>query len=144
MTVTEAKAQLSRLLERVLSGERIAIGRRGRPEVVLQAYEADEGPRPLGKLTVDGDVREHIARSRFTSLPITFDHAAAVEDLPALHRDPFDRMLVAQAQIEQATLVTRDAAVQGYDIATITAGATASGCPAVGCWPTVRQCLDNL
>lgn len=48
VTVTEAKAQLSRLLERVLSGERIAIGRRGRPEVVLQAYEADEGPRPLG------------------------------------------------------------------------------------------------
>lgn len=77
--------------------------------------------RALGKLTFDGDVREHIARSRFTSLPITFDHAAGVEDLPALHRDPFDRMLVAQAQIEQAILVTRDAAVQGYDVATMTA-----------------------
>lgn len=52
VTVSEAKAQLSKLMERVLAGERIAIGRRGRPEVVLQAYAGAEGPRPLG--TYDG------------------------------------------------------------------------------------------
>lgn len=51
VTVSEAKAQLSRLLERALAGERIAIGRRGRPEVVLQAYVGEEGPRPLGTYT---------------------------------------------------------------------------------------------
>lgn len=48
VTVSEAKAQLSRLLERVLAGERIAIGRRGRPEVVLVAYTRTTEPRRLG------------------------------------------------------------------------------------------------
>lgn len=48
-TVTEAKASLSSLLRRVIDGERIAIGRRGRPEVVLRPYRvSDEGRRPLG------------------------------------------------------------------------------------------------
>ena len=49
VTVTEAKAQLSSLLERVLAGEEVAIGRRGRPEVVLRRYREDSAePRPLG------------------------------------------------------------------------------------------------
>ncbi|CAN5212374.1 hypothetical protein BH23ACT9_BH23ACT9_11570 [soil metagenome] len=49
VTVTEAKASLSRLVERVLAGEEVAIGRRGRPEVVLRAYRpADGSRRPLG------------------------------------------------------------------------------------------------
>lgn len=100
--------------------------------------------RALGKLDAPEDLEAAMAANRFLPLAVTIPHALAVRSLPDVHRDPFDRMLVAQAQIEQATLVTRDAAVQGYDIATITAGATASGCPAVGCWPTVRQCLDNL
>lgn len=51
ITVSEAKAQLSKLIERVLAGEQITIGRRGRPEVVLQAYAGDEGPRPLATYT---------------------------------------------------------------------------------------------
>jgi prevent-host-death family protein len=48
LTVSQAKAQLSALVERVLAGERIAIGRRGRPEVVLTAFRTAAGPRPLG------------------------------------------------------------------------------------------------
>ncbi len=49
VTVSEAKASLSRLLERVLAGEEVAIGRRGRPEVVLRPYRpADGARRPLG------------------------------------------------------------------------------------------------
>lgn len=52
LTVTQAKAQLSALVERVLAGEDVAIGRRGRPEVVLTAFSSLRGRRPLG--TYDG------------------------------------------------------------------------------------------
>lgn len=51
-----------------------------------------------------------------TQLPITFAHAARAGMLPRLHRDPFDRMLVAQAQLEGLTLITSDAQVAAYDI----------------------------
>lgn len=52
LTVSEAKAQLSALLERVLAGEEITIGRRGRAEVRLVAVDRPEAPRPLGSVTV--------------------------------------------------------------------------------------------
>lgn len=51
LTVSEAKAQLSAVLERVLAGEQIAIGRRGRPEILLTRFEKSRGPRPLGTYT---------------------------------------------------------------------------------------------
>lgn len=52
VTVSEAKAQLSALLERVLAGEEIAIGRRGKAEVQLVAIDRNSQPRPLGAVTV--------------------------------------------------------------------------------------------
>ncbi len=52
----------------------------------------------------------------FEKLPITFAHAAAVATLPEHHRDPFDRMLVAQARTEGLTLVTQDRAMEPYNI----------------------------
>lgn len=56
VTVSEAKASLSALVRRVLDGEEVAIGRRGRPEVVLRRYRpSDDAPRPLG--TYDGPYR---------------------------------------------------------------------------------------
>jgi len=70
----------------------------------------------LGKLKVDVDLREHVREQRFEELPITADHAAAVRDLPPHHRDPFDRMLVAQARCEGLTLVTHDRAMTAYDV----------------------------
>lgn len=48
VSVSEAKATLSRLVQRALAGESIIIGRRGQPEVVLQAYSPDQEPRKLG------------------------------------------------------------------------------------------------
>lgn len=48
--MSEAKATLSRLVQRAIAGESIAIGRRGRPEVVLRAYSPDDTPRVLGFL----------------------------------------------------------------------------------------------
>lgn len=54
-------------------------------------------------------------------LPITFEHAIAVRSLPPHHNDPFDRMLVAQAQCENLTLVTVDPAITAYNVRTIDA-----------------------
>ena len=50
----------------------------------------------------------------YGELPITADHALAVEMLPAIHRDPFDRILVAQVMIEGITLLTSDPLVASY------------------------------
>lgn len=54
-------------------------------------------------------------------LDITADHAHAVGDLPMHHRDPFDRMLIAQARVEGFTLITRDARIKQYDVSLIEA-----------------------
>ncbi|MEV4421164.1 type II toxin-antitoxin system VapC family toxin [Patulibacter sp. NPDC049589] len=70
----------------------------------------------LGKLTVRPDFREHVASFDFAPLPVTDVHAWAVRDLPLHHRDPFDRLLVAQAQVEGATLVSAAPAMQRYDV----------------------------
>jgi PIN domain len=55
-------------------------------------------------------------RRRLPSLPVTVDHAIAAGRLPLLHRDPFDRMLVAQARCEGLTLVTRDPQIHRYEV----------------------------
>ncbi len=70
----------------------------------------------LGKLRVPGNYQEGLRRYRFAPLSITTDHALAVELLPPHHKDPFDRMLVAQAQIERLTLVTRDPSMKAYGV----------------------------
>jgi PIN domain nuclease of toxin-antitoxin system len=57
---------------------------------------------------------EALAESGFIELPVSATHAAAVAALPALHRDPFDRMLVAQAYAEPMTLLTNDAILASY------------------------------
>ena len=54
LTVSQAKAQLSAVLERVLAGEEIAIGRRGKPEILLSAIDVSSEPRPLG--TYEGEL----------------------------------------------------------------------------------------
>jgi PIN domain nuclease of toxin-antitoxin system len=54
-------------------------------------------------------------------LPVTFDHATQVADLPDHHRDPFDRLLIAQAQIEGMPIVTADRSFGAYDVEVIAA-----------------------
>lgn len=56
----------------------------------------------------------HCAAAGFLPLPITAPHAAAVERLPPLHADPFDRMLVAQARVEPMHLISHDRLVRAY------------------------------
>jgi len=77
--------------------------------------------RALGKLEAPEDVDEQIERHRFAQLPITIPHAVRAGGLPTHHRDPFDRMLVAQAQLEGLTIVTRDPHIGQYDVATLAA-----------------------
>ena len=69
----------------------------------------------LGKLDVDIDeLVLAIAGSGFIELPITARHAAAVSGLPELHRDPFDRILIAQAMSEPLRFLTADAMLKKY------------------------------
>ncbi|MBI3344918.1 MAG: type II toxin-antitoxin system VapC family toxin [Gammaproteobacteria bacterium] len=71
----------------------------------------------LGRLKVDVDVlASGLEANGLMSLPIAAAHAAAVFHLPLLHRDPFDRMLIAQALTEKLQLVTRDPQFAEYDV----------------------------
>jgi PIN domain nuclease of toxin-antitoxin system len=70
----------------------------------------------LGKLKIPGPLEPAVDESRFDKLPITFAHAAAVTALAPHHGDPFDRMLIAQALVEQLTVVTHDRRFEPYGI----------------------------
>ena len=74
-----------------------------------------------GKLTVPGSLVEDVETTGFGWLPITPADAVAAAGLPIHHRDPFDRMLVAQAQRLDAMLVSRDQALAPYGIGIIVA-----------------------
>ena len=76
--------------------------------------------RAKGKLTA-GDIEAAIETNRFRSLPIEVSHGTMAGALPAHHRDPFDRMLVAQAQKESLSIVSADRAFAQYDVALLPA-----------------------
>ena len=75
----------------------------------------------LGKLRADpNEVLAALEPAGFLSLPISGEHAARVARLPQVHRDPFDRLLIAQALVEPMRLISTDGALQGYgEIVTI-------------------------
>ncbi len=75
----------------------------------------------LGRLRPTRTVEQAVEESGFLELPITFRHAARVAGLPAHHRDPFDRLLVAQAEVEGLTLVSRDPVFDRYAVERIEA-----------------------
>ena len=70
----------------------------------------------LGRLRPSRTVAQAAEESGFLELPVTFQHAELVATLPPHHRDPFDRLLVAQALAEKLTRVTRDPAFRAYDL----------------------------
>jgi PIN domain nuclease of toxin-antitoxin system len=59
-------------------------------------------------------LRRTLLNSGYIELPVTSEHAKAVGDLPPFHKDPFDRLLIAQAMVEGITLLTSDAAMARY------------------------------
>ncbi len=73
----------------------------------------------LGRFDFPGTLLEAIGDSDFSPLPIDIAHAECVRRLPLLRRDPFDRMLVAQAIVEHLTLVTHDATLARYAVETL-------------------------
>lgn len=74
----------------------------------------------LGRLSIPGDpgqfIGGQVVENAFRGLPIVAGHALRIWELPDHHRDPFDRMLVAQAQVEGLALISRDPEVARYDI----------------------------
>lgn len=73
----------------------------------------------LGKLDAPEDLVSLIAQEGITELPLTARHAAALLHLPWHHRDPFDRLLVAQAKVEELSLATADSSLAAYDVAIV-------------------------
>jgi PIN domain nuclease of toxin-antitoxin system len=74
-----------------------------------------------GKLRFDADLERAIEDYEYEPLPVTIPHVIAAGSLPLLHKDPFDRLLVAQAMTDGWTLVTRDIKLQGYGAAVLQA-----------------------
>ena len=77
--------------------------------------------RAKGTMTAPDNLSAMVEEKRFTHLPLTFHHAEQAGKLPMHHRDPFDRLLIAQAQAEGLILVTRDHRIPRYDVATMAA-----------------------
>ena len=69
-----------------------------------------------GHLRVSEPVRVTVAADNFTELPFTLRHAEELQRLPLHHRDPFDRILVAQARVEGATIVSHDRELEPYGV----------------------------
>ena len=72
-----------------------------------------------GRLVAPDNLAVVVEEKRFEHLPLTFAHAERAAALPPYHRDPFDRMLIAQAQSEGLVLVTRDSRIPHYDVSTM-------------------------
>lgn len=72
--------------------------------------------RVSGKLEAPDNLEASVIGQGYANLPVTFRHAELAAALPLLHRDPFDRMLIAQAQAEGLTLVTDDSQITRYGV----------------------------
>jgi PIN domain nuclease of toxin-antitoxin system len=108
-----------------MAGERERIGERA-----IDAIDADEAEivvsavvvwevaikRRLGKLDAPADLLEQLERARVELLPITARHGNRAGALPMHHRDPFDRLLIAQAAVDELTLVSADTAMSSYEV----------------------------
>lgn len=75
----------------------------------------------IGRLSVPADLRERVLDAGIGVLGLAPDHGLDVARLPMHHRDPFDRLLIAQARSEHLTVMTADARIHGYDVRTVDA-----------------------
>jgi PIN domain nuclease of toxin-antitoxin system len=81
----------------------------------VSAWEIDI-KMALGKLKTSRTALQALADSGFSELPVTFQHAAGLRDLPPHHGDPFDRLILATARVEGLTVITSDRAFRLYDV----------------------------
>ena len=70
----------------------------------------------LGKIAIDADYTSVLRAQGFVELPVSWRHALAVQSLPHHHRDPFDRILIAQARTENLVLVSTDPDIARYEV----------------------------
>jgi prevent-host-death family protein len=124
----EAKSRLSELIREAEQGHDVIVARNGHPVAKIIAWPpahpdvlggdavgaGDRARARRGRVPRRADGGAH--RQRVRGLPISAVHAERAAVLPPHHRDPFDRMLVAQAQIEELVLVTADRSLQPYDV----------------------------
>lgn len=105
--------RLSRRARETITNEEILVS-------VVSAWEI-EIKRGLARIEADTHaiLEEVTGTVGFAWLEIGPAHVVALADLPPLHRDPFDRMLVAQAQLEHVSLISRDREVRRYEVETI-------------------------
>ena len=76
----------------------------------------------LGRLDMPNDLLDQLEKDQIRVLQIGGGHALRVRELPPIHTDPFDRMLIAQAQLEKLTIITRDSIIARYPEITVIAG----------------------
>jgi len=100
-------------LEIASSRNQVAISSAVAWEIVLKAGR--------GKLFTPQELDLAVRDNRFLLLPITLEHILAVRDLPLIHTDPFDRLLIAQARTDGLTLVTRNTTIPKYDVPVLAA-----------------------
>ncbi len=75
--------------------------------------------RRLGKLKIPAGWFDELRKEKFVNVPIAWTHAAEVERLPLHHQDPFDRLLVAQAILEDMILITHDKNILKYEVSVL-------------------------
>lgn len=108
--------------DRIDSTARDAISDPGN-EVLVSAVSGWEiaAGKAGGRLVAPDNLASVVEEKDFEHLPLTFEHAERAAALPKHHGDPFDRLLVAQAQADGLVVVTRDARIPLYDVATMPA-----------------------
>lgn len=94
--------------DRIRSAEMVCVSAASAWEIAIKSA--------LGKITARGALATALDDYGFDALPITVAHADAVRTLPRHHRDPFDRLLIAQARIEDLTIVSRDPVFRAYEV----------------------------
>lgn len=70
----------------------------------------------LGKLSIPSNLLEMLKKNEFQTLDISAEHALKIRELPLIHKDPFDRMLIAQAIVEGLTLISNDKKFKNYNV----------------------------
>lgn len=105
----EASPQLSaKAREAIVEGHEVYVSAVSAVEIAVKTA--------IGKLHTPDDFAKRIAEQSMIELPLTVRHGLAMKDLPLHHRDPFDRMLIAQARCEGLTIITSDGAFAAYDV----------------------------
>ena len=77
--------------------------------------------KSIGKLQAPEDMVSIVEEKGFLGLPISLEDGQSILDLPLLHKDPFDRMLIAQAKNNKLTIITNDKVIPTYDVKTMSA-----------------------